>query len=228
MEGCKQHHSRFWKQLLDWARRGGLREFPWRVEREAYRIVVAETIIRRTGADRAVRPYEEFLRRWPSVEALAAEDDLAVAAFFRQLGMPGRGILLRQAAERVVREHAGVFPASRRDLMRLPGVGSYIADAVLCFAYGIPVVPVDAGVARVAERALGLKSRCARPWTDAELRARLCANVPSDCVRVCAYALIDVAALYCRPKAGRCTTCPIGEVCLSLQKGREVRVVPEL
>src|SRR5215469_6341828 len=131
--------------LLAWFREHG-RDLPWRKTRDPYAILVSEVMSQQTQAERVAPRWRSWLERWPTVEALAAASAGDVIREWQGLGYNRRALALHRAAKQVA---AHGWP---EDLTELDGVGRYTADAVACFAFGRPVLPVDVNVARVAER----------------------------------------------------------------------------
>jgi len=161
------------------------RELPWRRTRDPYAILVSEVMLQQTQASRIVPRWLAWLERWPTVDALAAASAGDVIREWQGLGYNRRALSLHRAAQ-VVAEHG--WPD---DLTELPGVGPYTADAVACFAFGRPVLPVDVNVRRVQERA----------------------GEAFD--HTCAQALMDLGATVCIARIPRCGECPLAELCPS-------------
>src|SRR5215813_9280506 len=141
--------SFFHEQLVAWSAQHG-RSFPWRSSSNPYRLLIAEMMLRRTQARQVVPVYEEFLRHYPTPQALASATGAEVERLLRPLGLSWRIPAFRQMAQRVVTEYQGVIPHDREALLSLAGVGEYVADAVRCFAYHEPVALMDTNTVRVA------------------------------------------------------------------------------
>jgi A/G-specific adenine glycosylase len=170
--------------LVEWFRRAG-RDLPWRRMRDPYAILVSEVMLQQTQVDRVVPRYLAWLERWPTVATLAAATPAEVIREWQGLGYNRRAVNLHRAARVVARDG---WPA---DLTTLPGVGSYTAAAVRCFAFGEPVLPVDVNVTRVLERTRGEFSAGA------------------------AQALMDLGATVCVARVPRCEACPLAGGCPS-------------
>ncbi len=170
--------------LLAWYREHG-RDLPWRGTRDPYAILVSEVMLQQTQVSRVVPRWEEWLERWPTVEALADASRGDVIRAWQGLGYNRRAVALHEAARVVA---AGGWPD---DLTELPGVGRYTADAVGAFAFGRPVLPVDVNVGRVLERSGGEFG-------------------PES-----AQALFDLGATVCLARVPRCDVCPLATGCPS-------------
>src|SRR5262249_37485825 len=131
--------------LLAWYGQNG-RDLPWRKTRDPYAILVSEVMAQQTQVERVIPRWQRWLARWPTVDALAAAAAADVIREWQGLGYNRRAVALHRAAQHVA---AHGWPD---DLTELPGVGRYTADAVACFAFGRPVLPVDVNVRRISGR----------------------------------------------------------------------------
>lgn len=127
----------------------GRHALPWRTARNPYKILVSEVMLQQTQVERVEPYYAAFLKRFPTVEALAAAPLSAVLQAWQGLGYNRRAKLLHEAANAVVREHHGKFPQSAKELMTLPGVGPYTASAVAAFAYNEDTVCIETNIRTV-------------------------------------------------------------------------------
>src|SRR5262245_53174283 len=121
--------------LLRWYAGHGRHDLPWRQTRDPYAILVSEVMLQQTQVPRVIPRYLAFLRRWPTVDALAGASPADVIRAWQGLGYNRRGLNLHRAAREIA---ARGWPD---DLTTLPGVGRYTAAAVACFALGEPVLP---------------------------------------------------------------------------------------
>jgi len=140
--------------LIEWYE-ADHREYPWRRTEDPYEILVSEVMSQQTQLDRVVEAWEDFLDRWPTVDALAAADRADVVAFWtgHSLGYNNRAKYLHEAARQVAAEFDGAFPRTPEGLSELMGVGPYTANAVASFAFNDGDAVVDTNVKRVLHRA---------------------------------------------------------------------------
>src|SRR5256885_16577662 len=129
-------------RLLGWYD-ANRRDLPWRRTRDPFRILVPEYLIQRTRIKSGTPYYERFLKRFPTVQDLAAAPLDDVLAVWEGLGFYGRARNLHAAARAIVEDHRGLIPPSHDALASLPGIGPYTAGAVASIAFGIPVPPGD-------------------------------------------------------------------------------------
>jgi A/G-specific adenine glycosylase len=196
---------------------------PWRVLPgeipDPYRVWLSEIMLQQTTVAAVIPYYERFLARFPDVQALARAEEEAVMQAWAGLGYYARARNLHACARAVAA--AGGFPATLDGLRALPGIGPYTAAAIGSIAFGIPVVPVDGNVERVAARVFAIDAPlpASRPaiaaaaqdlGADPDARAR-----PADFTQ----ALFDLGATVCTPTAPACVLCPWQAGCAARAQG---------
>ena len=125
--------GRFRRSLIQWGRLYG-RSYPWRQTQDPYRVLVSEILLHRTRADQVLPLYENLVVRYPSASALASASETELQTLLYSGGLRWRVGLMRNMAAEVVERHGGIVPQTSAELLSLPGVGQYIASAVLCCA----------------------------------------------------------------------------------------------
>ena len=200
----------FQRRVLAWYAVHG-RDLPWRKTRDPYAILVSEILSHQTQISRVVPVYQQVLRRYPTVRAMARAPLAEVKAITDPLGYKIRGSWLHGAALRVADQGDGRFPETLESLQRLPGVGRYTAGAVMSFAHRRDAPVLDTNVARLLRRHFGL-ALAARART-AELWALAAAVIPRGKGYLINQALMDLGAMVCRSRSPRCDDCPLGRSC---------------
>lgn len=201
----------FSQLLLKWYYREDKRSFPWRESKNPYHILMAEIMLQRTKADQVVPAYLSFIQRFPSVNDLSKARLPQIEVYFSKLGLLWRAKNVARLADTLVRNF-GEIPSTREELMSLPGVGEYVADAVLCFAYDRDVAIVDANVCRVIGRVFGLKPK-GEARRDPAYRRTAEQLLPKGKCSEFNWALIDHASMICRPTNPKCGICPLNHIC---------------
>jgi A/G-specific adenine glycosylase len=199
---------RFRKKLLAWYGRHR-RDLPWRATRDPYHVWLSEIMLQQTRVAAVIEHYQEFLRRFPTVEKLAAAREASVLAAWSGLGYYRRARMLHAAAKIVVREYGGKFPTTAEAWLGLPGVGRYTAAAIASIAFDEPVAVVDGNVERVLQRVSGEHVAGEKLWEAAN--HLLDAKRPGDFNQ----AMMELGAVVCTPRAPACLTCPVVELCLT-------------
>ncbi|MBI4443559.1 MAG: A/G-specific adenine glycosylase [Acidobacteria bacterium] len=216
--GKNQSAAAIRRALLGWYDRHR-RDLPWRRTHDPYRIWISEVMLQQTRVPVVVPFYERFLRRFPTVEALAAADEQTLLACWSGLGYYSRARNLRKAAQVIVRQHGGRFPADLRAALELPGVGAYTAAAVLSIAYSQPLPVLDGNVARVLSRLFLLEDNFKTTSGKRNLCSRaqvlLSTQRPGDFNQ----ALMELGATICLPQQPHCHVCPVRTHCLANRSG---------
>lgn len=207
---------RFQAALCAWFAVHG-RDLPWRRTTNPYRILVSEVMLQQTQVDRVRGFYGKFLRRFPSVKALAEARDREVLDAWDGLGYYNRARNLKRAAEVIREEHAGYFPRDHASIERLPGVGRYTAGAVRSFAFGEDAPVLDTNVRRVLWRVFGVRGEPTSTATTKRLWHYAEEIVPDGEARAFNSALMDFGATVCTARAPKCGECPMRAFCLRRQ-----------
>jgi A/G-specific adenine glycosylase len=167
-----------------------------------------------------VRPYfRRFLRRFPSLRALAGADVQDVLKAWEGLGYYARARNLHRAARHVVTHLHGRIPRSAAALLELPGVGDYTAAAIASISFGEPVPAVDGNVLRVMTRFRGWRDDITRPATRRKVRDHLAERIPADAASSFNQALMETGALVCKPGTPNCRACPLRRWCRARTEG---------
>jgi A/G-specific adenine glycosylase len=215
-----QRKSEIQAALLEWFSRHG-RRMPFRDTRDPYAVWISEIMLQQTTVA-AVLPYwQRFMRRFPTVQALAAAPLEDVLHAWAGLGYYSRARNLHAAARRIMERHDAHFPSGLADILALPGVGRYTAGAIASIALGQDAPVVDANVARVLSR---LELIGGDPKTGPAQRALWRAAedlLPPGRAREWNLALFDLGATVCLPVNPQCLICPVRPGCAAFRAGRQ-------
>jgi A/G-specific adenine glycosylase len=191
------------------------RDLPWRRSRDPYAIWVSEIMLQQTRVAVVMERYVAFMRRFPTVAALASAPEQEVLALWSGLGYYRRARMLHKAAQFVIDDWGGVLPETASRLRDLPGIGGYTSAAIASIAHGECVAVVDGNVERVLCRLAGW----AAPGSEgsAELRRgieELAAHLidrerPGDFNQ----AMMELGATVCVPRNPHCLVCPLMAAC---------------
>ena len=197
------------------------RRLPWRAEGgerpEPYRVWLSEVMLQQTTVAHAAPYFEAFIRRWPTVEALAAAAEGEVMAAWAGLGYYARARNLIACARKVADELGGRFPDTEEGLRKLPGIGRYTAAAIAAIAFGRRAVVVDANVERVVARLFAVET--ALPAAREEIYRLAGSITPDSGAGDFAQAMMDLGATICTPRAPDCGRCPLQPDCAAFASG---------
>ncbi len=187
--------------------------FPWRSYTDPFHVLLAETLLRKTNAEKVARFLPEMLAALQTPKAVASMSCEQLAEILKPLGIHRqRAQLLKSLATQLLVRHGGAVPTSLRELEALPGVGPYTARAVLCFAFGRRTAVVDRNVIRVIERFFNL-TWTRRPHEDPNAWKVAEQLLPEIGWAEHNYALLDLGKKVCRPRRPRCSNCPLVQEC---------------
>ena len=200
------------RALLRWYQDEG-RHFRWR-NRSAglYQKIVAEVLLQRTQAGTVAAFYDDFLKRFPNWQSLAESSAAEIGNHIKPLGLWKRRGESLAALASVMSSRRGRFPRTRREIEQLPGVGQYIASAVLLFSQTEPEPLLDVNMARVLERLFGARTIVDiryDPHLQFTSRVVLHGREPERIN----WAILDLAALICVSRNPRCSVCPLLRFC---------------
>ena len=185
------------------------RDLPWRGDSDPYHVWVSEIMLQQTRVAAVVEHYARFLKRFPTVQALAAAREPSVLAAWSGLGYYHRARRMHQAAKIIVRDRKGIFPCTAEDWRTLPGIGRYTGAAIGSIAFGESVAVVDGNVERVIGRMFATPERREVVWQRAE--SVLDRERPGDFNQ----AMMELGATVCTPRVPQCRICPLHVWCQS-------------
>ena len=216
---CTQRETilEFRKRLLAWYANNG-RKFPWRRgSASKYKLVISELLLQRTRAETVANFFDTFISQYPSWKKLAEANEHGIGRVIRPIGLWKRRALTLKRLATVMAKRNGRFPRTRAEIEALPGVGQYIANAILLLCHGEAQPLLDANMARVLERVFGPR-KLADIRYDPYLQDLAFEVVQCKEAKELNWAILDLAASKCLPRKPRCNTCPLEEVCLRVCK----------
>jgi len=203
--------KQFQEIILDFWKKNGRKDLPWRNTTDPWQILIAEVLLRKTTSRQAVVIFEKLAVLSP--EQVASMNEADLETLLRPIGMYNvRSRQLHLIAEAVLQEGDGAL----RDpvfLHNLPGVGRYIRNAVLCVAFGLPKPALDTNMIRVILRVFGLESKRSRAREDPELWEFAEKLVPTSNCREFNWGVLDLATAFCKPRNPLSLECTLNVVC---------------
>jgi A/G-specific adenine glycosylase len=202
----------FQQSILPWFRREG-RTFPWRDKSAShYVLAISEVLLQRTRAETVATFFPLFAQRFPGWNQLARASDEELQALLEPVGLWRRRADSLRALAREMRSRRGRFPVSRDEIEELPGIGQYIASAVLLLCHGSREPMLDVNMARVLERCFfprKLADIRYDPWLQSLSR---CVTNHERTVEI-NWAILDLASKVCLSRRPTCNVCPLRACC---------------
>lgn len=211
--------------FVSWIASNG-REFPWRKPGvTSFQILITEMLVRQTRAESVAQVWEELFDRYPDAESLAKARPTSLFRIIRRLGFGKmRTNALISAARWIVDSHKGCVPSDYESLIRIPHVGRYAANAVLCFAFGKKIEIVDANVQRLISRYFGfeVQSDIRRNPLVHTIANRALPRSGRHAVEH-NYGILDFTAAVCKPLRPKCGHCRLSRKCAYYRSRSEER-----
>lgn len=238
----------FSQAVIAWQKQHGRHALPWQNTRDAYRVWLSEIMLQQTQVAAVIPYYLRFLQTFPDVQTLAAASAEQVMSHWSGLGYYSRARNLHQCAQRVVADHAGVFPADPLLLQQLPGIGRSTAAAIAAFAYGARAAILDGNVKRVFARVFGIDRYPGEKAVEDALWQRAVALLPEPAIASAngsgiesgnesdiesgiesgiesyTQGLMDLGATLCTRNRPACDRCPLASRCVAYETGRTAQL----
>lgn len=220
----------FLKNLLQWYKKHGRHDMPWRNTKDPYAIFVSEFMLQQTTVSTVKPYYERFLKRFPTIKSLAESELNDVLALWSGLGYYARARNLWASMHDIVEEHKGKIPSDLDTLQKLPGVGFYTSGAISSLAFNKPAPVLDGNIIRVLMRVLALEEDPKLKAVQVILRkvsidlANIVYQSKSRAAlgpRALVLALMDLGATVCTPRNPDCEACPVSSLCLAKSYGKQ-------
>ncbi len=185
-----------------------------------FQVMIGTILSQRTRDENTDRASARLFARYPDAPSLAAARLSTIEPLIHDTGFyHTKARLIRDASRQLLGRFDGTVPRTFEELTTLPGVGPKTANCVLVFGYGIPAIPVDTHVHRIANR-LGV----VRTKSPEETEQRLREVVPREYWIPLNPLLVQHGQNLCRPIGPKCGECPIADLCatgIALRSGRE-------
>ena len=214
----------FENQLVKWYL-NNKRELPWRENIDPYRVWISEIILQQTRVVQGEKYFNNFIKKFPSLESLSSADESEVLKMWKGLGYYNRAINIHKTAKKITNTLNGIFPNTYNEIIKLKGIGDYTASAIssICLNEYNPVV--DGNVLRLLSRYYGLKTpidSLKGQRNIKEIGKKLISKVanPGDFNQ----AMMEYGALVCSPFPD-CESCIFSSKCVAYMN-KEVDAIP--
>ncbi len=212
----------FGQRLLAWYKLNA-RTLPWRGHPDSYAVWVSEIMLQQTRVDTVIPYFLNWMRRFPSLQALAESDEQDVLNAWEGLGYYSRARSLLKAARQLHADGRTSLPTTRPELEKLPGLGRYTAAAIASIAFGQDEAVLDGNVKRVLSRFFNIEIQADTPagekffWQVAE------ECLPQGQAGDYNQAVMDLGATVCTPTNPNCERCPLNDLCTARQLGLQTQ-----
>lgn len=216
-----EHVREFNKLLFCWHERNR-RDFSWRQNNDIYSVLTAEILLQKTNAAKVGEVHRKLLTLYRTPEDLVAADTDDLIELIRPLGLITKASTLKAAATMLLTKSTESIAFD--DLIRITGVGNYIAHATLIHVQGQRLSLIDPNFVRVYERVFGIYSRRSRPRTDSNLWEIAKDLLPGEGLSHYVYAILDFGHAVCKLTKPLCDSCPMfNQVCSGPNRSDRVK-----
>lgn len=177
-------------------------------------------MLQQTQVSTVIDYYLRFLKRFPTIAALAQAPSDDVMQHWAGLGYYARARNLHRAAQDVVSQHGGDFPKEFAAIHALPGIGRSTAAAISAFAFGQRAAILDGNVKRVFARHFGVDGDVKSKLIEGLLWARAETELPKSDIEAYTQGLMDLGATLCTRSKPTCLLCPVRATCVAHAEGR--------
>ncbi len=210
---------KFSQLLISWYNNNG-RDLPWRRTNDLYHIWVSEIILQQTRVNQGMQYYHRFLERFPDIKSLALADETEVLKIWQGLGYYSRARNMHTAAKQVINDYDGVFPSDYNTLIKIKGIGSYTAAALLSIGYNLPYPVIDGNVKRIMSRFFAIEIPINTAKAENLIVEKIKMVFDYKNPALFNQAIMDFGALHCKPGQPDCATCIFNKNCIAFNTGQ--------
>lgn len=202
----------FSSRLIAWFDKNQ-RDLPWRVSKDPYKIWISEIMLQQTRVEAVIDYFNRWVKKWPTVSALALASEIDVMNAWQGLGYYSRSKNILKTAIIIQKEYAGIFPDDIGEIIKLPGIGRYTAGAIASLAFGKREAIVDGNVARVYARIFE-RDEVINDAKSQDLYYQIAGELlPKKNLSSFNQGLMELGALICVPQTPKCQECPVVKFC---------------
>ena len=210
--------------LITWHAKSGRHHLPWQQSKDPYSVWVSEIMLQQTQVATVIDYYHRFMKKFPTIKALAHADEEEVMQLWSGLGYYRRARFLHEGAQMIIDEMDGCFPSEFDLMIKIPGIGRSTAGAIAAFSFNQKKAILDGNVKRVLSRYFLITEWTGLPKIEKKLWDYATSLLPNKNIDTYTQALMDLGATICNKKP-QCELCPLKKTCLAFEKNK-VHLVP--
>lgn len=218
------------QKLIDWSHQE-FSHLPWRNNRSLYTTLVSEIMLQQTTVSTVLNHFDRFIKEYPNVQALAFATEEELLISWKGLGYYRRARNLKKACETIVEKYHGEIPLDFNELIKIPGIGDYTANALLSIGANLKAIALDANLERVLARVYGIdefKGPKLLKKIQAEfMNGHIASEIEYLGARNLNEALMDLGRVFCQARQTNCHFCPLNLNCVAY-KTNQVLQIPKV
>ena len=194
--------------LITWHAKSGRHHLPWQQSKDPYSVWVSEIMLQQTQVATVIDYYHRFMKKFPTIKALAHADEEEVMQLWSGLGYYRRARFLHEGAQMIIDEMDGRFPSEFDMMIKIPGIGRSTAGAIAAFSFNQKKAILDGNVKRVLSRYFLITEWTGLPKIEKKLWDYAISLLPNKNIDTYTQALMDLGATICNKKP-QCELCPL-------------------
>ncbi len=204
--------NNFASSVITWQEKFGRHNLPWQ-QAGAYATWISEIMLQQTQVVTVIDYFNQFMSRFPSIQALAAANIDEVLALWSGLGYYARARNIHKTAQILISEHNHNLPKTIEALVKLPGIGPSTAGAIMALGHRDYGIILDGNVKRILSRCFGVYVDGQSTYAQKLLWQISHYVTPKDQCDVYTQGIMDLGAGICHKHQPQCPQCPLNTIC---------------
>ncbi len=199
--------------LLNWYQKEK-RILPWRDQNNVYYTWISEIMLQQTRVEAVKVYYKRFIEKIPNIKSLCEIEEDELLKLWEGLGYYTRARNLKKAAIIIEEKYGGKMPDTYEEVIKLPGIGSYTAGAILSIGYQKKYPAIDGNVKRIFTRLFEWEESLQDPQLQKKLTSKIENLIPEENPGDFNQALMDLGSMVCLSSTSpKCSICPLATHC---------------
>lgn len=178
-------------------------------------------MLQQTQVETVIPYFHRWIDRFPDIKSVAYAPIDEILKAWEGLGYYSRARNIKKTAEIILSNHVGVIPSRPIDLIKLPGIGDYIAGAIASIGFGLDEPALDANGIRVISRLYDFHGLVNKVANKKILKENLRTLLPNGCAGDFNQAIMDLGSMVCLSANPDCESCPIQRECMAFSRNTQ-------
>ena len=213
------------ESLLSWYDQNA-RCLPWRKfgkdKQDPYKVWISEIMLQQTTVPVVVPYFNSFIKRWPTNQELSQASLSEIQKIWTGLGYYSRAQNILKCSLLINSKYNNILPKTEKELLSLPGIGSYTAAAILAIAFNKRSVVIDGNIKRVVSRLFSLKRPVKFNYNEIWKYTNII--TPDKRIGDFVQSLMDLGSQICKPSTPLCESCPLILECKARKNNLELSI----
>lgn len=139
-------------KIITWYEKNGRHDLPWRKNQDPYLVWISEIFLQQTQVSRVIPYFERVIKNFPSVHDFAKLSYEEFFPYYEGLWYYSRARNMLKTAKIISEQYNWVFPDNYKELIALPGIWPYTAQAILSFGHNKNILAFDTNIEKIFAR----------------------------------------------------------------------------